>query len=59
MVLAVPWLRRLVAGLPSRRSGFDPVSVHVVFLVDKVAMGHGFLCVIRFYPVNFIALVLH
>jgi hypothetical protein len=33
-----PWLRRLAAGLPSRRPGFDPGSVHVGFVVDKVAL---------------------
>jgi hypothetical protein len=35
----VPWLRRLVAGLSPRRPGFDPGSVHVRFVVDKVALG--------------------
>jgi hypothetical protein len=40
--LAVPWLRRLVAGLPPRRPVFDPESVHVGFLVEKVAMGQVF-----------------
>jgi hypothetical protein len=34
---AVPWLKRLVAGLLPRRLGFDPGSVHVGFVVDKVA----------------------
>jgi hypothetical protein len=29
---AVPWLRRLVAGLPPRRPGFDAGSVHVGFV---------------------------
>jgi hypothetical protein len=38
----VPWLRRLAAGLPARRSGFDPGSVHVGFVVDKVALGQVF-----------------
>jgi hypothetical protein len=38
----VPWLRRLVAGLSSRRSGFDTGSVHVRFVVDKVALGQVF-----------------
>jgi hypothetical protein len=32
----VPWLRRLVAGLPPRRSGFDPGLVHVGFVVEHV-----------------------
>jgi hypothetical protein len=40
--VAVPWLGRLVAGLPPRRLGFDPGSVHVGFLVDKVALGQVF-----------------
>jgi hypothetical protein len=39
---ALPWLRRLAAGLPPRRPGFDPGSVHVGFVVDKVALGQGF-----------------
>jgi hypothetical protein len=36
---AVPWLRRLVAGISPRRPGFDTGSVHVGFVVDKVALG--------------------
>jgi hypothetical protein len=40
---AVPWLRRLVAGLSLRRPGFDPGSVHVGCVVDKVALGQVFL----------------
>jgi hypothetical protein len=40
--LAVPWLRRLVAGLSLRRPGFDPGSVDVGFVVDKVALGQIF-----------------
>jgi hypothetical protein len=55
---AVPWLRRLVAGLSSQRPGFDPKSVHVRFVVDKVALGQGFLPVLRFSAVSFIPLVL-
>jgi hypothetical protein len=37
--LAVPWLKRLVHGLSSCRPGFVPWSVHVGFVVDKVALG--------------------
>jgi hypothetical protein len=37
-VRAVSWLRRLVAGLPPRRPEFDPGSVHLGFVVDKVAL---------------------
>jgi hypothetical protein len=44
----VPWLRRLVAGLSPRRLGFDPGSVHVRFVVDKVALGQVFLRVVGF-----------
>jgi hypothetical protein len=47
-VMAVPWLRRLVALLSLRRPGFDPGSVHVVFVVDKVALGQVFLRVVGF-----------
>ena len=43
LVRAVPWLRRLVAGLSPRRPGFDPGPVHVRFVVDKVALGQVFL----------------
>jgi hypothetical protein len=42
--MAVPWLRRLAAGLPPRRPGFDPGSVHVGFVVDKLALGQVFAC---------------
>jgi hypothetical protein len=47
-VLAVPWLRRLVAGLSPRRPGFYPGSFHVRFVVDKVALGQVFLRVVGF-----------
>jgi hypothetical protein len=36
---AVPWLKRLVAGLSPRRHGFAPWSILVGFVVDKVALG--------------------
>ena len=57
--MAVPRLRRLVAGLSPRRYGFDPGSVHVVFVVDKVALGQVSPQVLRFSPVNHIPPVLH
>jgi hypothetical protein len=53
---AVPWLRRLFAGLSPR---FDPGSVHVGFVVDKVALGRVFPRVLWVSPVNFIPPVLH
>ena len=40
--MAVAWLRRLVAGLSPRRPDFDSGSVHVEFVVDKVALGQVF-----------------
>jgi hypothetical protein len=40
--LAVPWLRRLAAGLPPRRPGFDPGSVHVGFCGGQSGTGTGF-----------------
>ena len=33
-----------------RRSGFDPSSAYVRFVVDKVALRQVFLRVLRFYP---------
>jgi hypothetical protein len=39
---AAPWLRRLVAGLSPWRPGFDPGSLHVGFVVEKVALGQVF-----------------
>jgi hypothetical protein len=44
----VPWLRRLVAGLSLLRPGFDPGSVNLGFVVDKVALGQVFLRVVGF-----------
>ena len=43
-VVAVPWLRRSVAGLSPWMPGFDPRSVHVGFVVDKVALGQVLPC---------------
>jgi hypothetical protein len=51
--------RRLAAGLPPWRPGFNHRSVHVGFVVDKVTLGQVFLQVLRFSPVNFIPPVLH
>jgi hypothetical protein len=50
----VPWLRRLVAGLSLLRPWFAPESVRVGFVVGKVALGHDFLLVLRFFPVSII-----
>jgi hypothetical protein len=51
---AVPWLRRLDAGLSPWNPGLAPRSIHVGFVVDKVAVGEGLLRVILFFPVNII-----
>jgi hypothetical protein len=55
----VPWLRRFVAGLPPQRPEFDPGSVHVGFVVDKVTLGQVFPPSTSVSPVNFIPSVLH
>jgi hypothetical protein len=46
--MAVLWLRRLVTGLSPCRTSFAPGSVHMRFVVDKVALEQVFLRVIRF-----------
>jgi hypothetical protein len=43
----VQWLRQLVASLSPRWPAFDPGSVHVGFVVDKVALGSVFPCQIH------------
>jgi hypothetical protein len=58
-IRAVPWLRRLAASLPPRRPGCDPGSVHVGFVMDKVALGQVFPRGLRFSPVISIPPVLH
>jgi hypothetical protein len=40
--MTAPYLRRLVAGFPSRRLGFDPSSNYVGFMVDKMALEQVF-----------------
>jgi hypothetical protein len=46
--MALTWLRWLVASLLPGRTGFSPKSVHVGFVVYKVALGQVSLRVIRF-----------
>jgi hypothetical protein len=53
--VAVPWLRRLAAGLPTWRPGFDPGSVHVRFVVDKVALGQVFPPSSSVFPCQFLS----
>jgi hypothetical protein len=47
------------AGLSPQRPGFNPGSVHVGFVVDKVALEQVFSRVLRFSTVNFFPPVLH
>jgi hypothetical protein len=57
--MAVPCIRRLVAGLSTRRRSFDLRPVHVGFVVDKVALRQYFLQLRRIYPVSTIQPTLH
>jgi hypothetical protein len=50
---AVPYLRRLAASIPLRRPGFDPRSVHVGFVVDKLALGQVFPPSSSVFPCQF------
>jgi hypothetical protein len=52
---AVPWLRRLAAGLSPRQPGTVPGSVHVGFVVDKTELGQLSLRVLRFSPASIIS----
>jgi len=45
-----PWLRGLGIGLSHRRSRFSPRSVHVKFVVDRVALGQVLLQILQFSP---------
>jgi hypothetical protein len=49
----VLWLRRLVAGFSPRKTGFDPGSINVGFVVDKVALGQGILPSTSVFPCQF------
>jgi len=51
------WLRGLIVDLSLRKPGFDPRSVHVRFMVDKVAL--RYLPVFRFSPVSIVLPILH
>jgi hypothetical protein len=52
ILLDVPWLWRLVAGLSPRSPVFSPGSLRMGFVVDKVAIRQVFLRVIRFSLVS-------
>jgi hypothetical protein len=53
----VPRLRSLVADLSPRKPVFAPGSIHVGFVVDKVAVGQVFLRVLRF-PLSISSIVI-
>jgi hypothetical protein len=54
--LAVHWPSRLVAGLSPRRPGLDPRSVHVRFVIGRVALWQVLLRVLCFDSVSIIAI---
>ena len=45
----VPWLRQLFASLSPWRPGFNPRSVQVGFLVERVTLGQVFVPVLQFF----------
>jgi hypothetical protein len=54
-----PWPRPLVPGFSSQKLGFDRISIHVVFVLNTVTLGHGFLPVLLCYTVSTIPPTLH
>ena len=59
LLLAVPWLRRLVAGLSKPRPGLDPKSVSTKLGVNKAALWLAFLRALRFSFVSIAQTMLH
>jgi hypothetical protein len=57
--MAVSWLRLLIAGFSPQRHGFHLGSVHVRFVVDKVALGHILPSALRSSPASIIPQLLH
>lgn len=47
----MPWLRPFVAGLSPQRLRFHPTLVHLVFVVNKVTLGHVYLLLFWVLPV--------
>jgi len=45
---SVPWIRWPVAGLSLWKPGFNSRSVHVMFVVNRLALGRDFLRVYAF-----------
>jgi hypothetical protein len=56
---AVPWLRRLVGDLATRRLWPNSRTVHVGFVVDEEAPEHFSVRVLRFARVSTISPMLH
>jgi hypothetical protein len=50
---AMPLLRQLVTSLSPQGPGFNPRSVHVGFLVERVTMGQVFVPVLQFFHVQY------
>jgi hypothetical protein len=57
--LAVPWLRQLVTGLSLQTPRLTLVSLHVGFVVGKVALGQLFLRSLQFHHQYDSAVALH
>jgi len=53
------WFTLLVARLSLRGPGFDPGTVYVRCVVDKMALGQVFHRVFQFFPVSIIPPMLH
>jgi len=51
--------KALVTSLSTRSTRFDPVTIHVTFMVDKVAVGQVFLPVPQRSPVSINPPTLH
>jgi len=59
IVLVLPLLRRLVASSTPQRPRFCPIPVHLLFVVDKVALEGRFLRVLSFPPVTAFPQMIH
>jgi hypothetical protein len=55
----VPWFTWLVAGLSPRSPGFDYRPVHMIFVVNKVAMGCVFLRLLQYISIDIIPPMFH
>ena len=54
-----PWPRLLVRGFSPQKLGFDPISIHVIFMLNTVTLGQGFLPVLLLSPVSILPPVLN